>query len=109
MAGVPVCLCRDDEVDAAVERTNRILSEVVDSPELHRLMEHGDARTIGDVLVCGSETAMEKRLRRFADAGLTDLNARIVPLGGGRDEIKASAERTREFLAAVAPALRQAS
>ena len=103
MAGVPVCLCRDDEIDAAVERTNRTLSEVVASPNYVRLMEHGDAETIGDVLVCGSEAAMEKRLRSFADAGVTDLNARIVPLGEGRDEIKASAERTREFLAAVAP------
>jgi hypothetical protein len=51
---------------------------------------------------------MEKRLRSFADAGVTDLNARIVPLGEGRDAIKASAERTREFLAAVAPSLRTA-
>jgi hypothetical protein len=49
---------------------------------------------------------MEKRLRSFADAGVTDLNARIVPLGENREEIKASAERTREFLAAVAPTLR---
>ncbi len=109
MAGVPVCLCRDDEVEAATERTNRTLSEVVASPNYVRLMEHGDARSIGDVLVCGSETAMEKRLRRFADAGVTDLNARIVPLGGSRDEIKASAERTREFLASVAPTLRKSS
>ena len=37
---------------------------------------------------------MEKRLRRFAEAGVTDLNARIVALGEGREEIKASAERT---------------
>jgi F420-dependent oxidoreductase-like protein len=109
MAGVPVCLCRDDEVEAATERTNRTLSEVVASPNYVRLMEHGDARSIGDVLVCGSERAMEKRLRRFADAGVTDLNARIVPLGGSREEIKASAERTREFLAVVAPTLRKAS
>ena len=106
MAGVPVCLCADDEVDAAVEKTNRTLSEVVASPNYVRLMEHGDAETIGDVLICGSEAAMEKRLRSFAEAGVTDLNARIVPLGEGREEIKASAERTREFLAAVAPALR---
>ena len=106
MAGVPVCLCADDEVDAAVEKTNRTLSEVVASPNYVRLMEHGDAETIGDVLICGSEAAMEKRLRSFADAGVTDLNARIVPLGEGREEIKASAERTREFLAAAAPALR---
>jgi alkanesulfonate monooxygenase SsuD/methylene tetrahydromethanopterin reductase-like flavin-dependent oxidoreductase (luciferase family) len=106
MAGVPVCLCGDDQVDAAVERTNRTLSEVVDSPNYARLMQHGDAHKIGDVLICGSEASMEKRLRSFADAGVTDLNARIVPLGEGRDEIKASAERTREFLAAVAPTLR---
>ena len=64
-------------------------------------------KTIGDVLICGSEAAMEKRMRRFAEAGVTDLNARIVPIGEGRDQIKASAERTREFLAAVAPNLRQ--
>ena len=106
MAGVPVCLCGDDEVDAAIEKTNRTLSEVVASPNYVRLMEHGDAQTIGDVLVGGNEAAMEKRLRSFADAGVTDLNARIVPLGEGRDAIKASAERTRAFLAAVAPSLR---
>jgi F420-dependent oxidoreductase-like protein len=108
MAGVPVCLCRDDEVDAAIAKTNRTLSEVVASPNYVRLMAHGDAETIGDVLICGGEVAMEKRLRRFADAGVTDLNARIVPLGDGREEIRASAERTREFLASVAPALRDA-
>ncbi len=107
MAGVPVCLCGDDEIDAAMEKTNRTLSEVVASPNYVRLMEHGDAEAIGDVLICGSEVAMEKRMRSFADAGVTDLNARIVPLGEGRDEIKASAERTREFLAAVAPSLRR--
>ncbi len=70
-------------------------------------MEHGDAKTIGEVLVCGSEAAMEKRLRSFADAGVTDLNARIVPLGGEREEVRASAERTREFLASVAPSLQK--
>lgn len=109
MAGVPVCLCSDDEVDAAIERTNRTLSEVVASPNYVRLMEHGDAEAIGDVLVCGSEAAMEKRMRRFAEAGVTDLNCRIVPLGENREDIKASAERTREFLATVAPALRAAA
>ena len=106
MAGVPVCLCSGDQVDMAIERTNRTLSEVVASPNYARLMEHGDAQSIGDVLICGNEAAMEKRLRRFADAGVTDLNARIVPLGEGREERKASAERTRELLASVAPALR---
>jgi 5,10-methylenetetrahydromethanopterin reductase len=107
MAGVPVCLCAESEVEAAVERTNTTLSEVVASPNYVRLMEHGDAQNIGDVLICGSESAMEQRLHRFAEAGVTDLNARIVALGQNREEIKASAERTRAFLASVAPALRR--
>ena len=75
-------------------------------PELRQADGARRRQNIGDVLVCGSEATMEKRLRSFADAGLTDFNARIVPLGEGRDELKASAERTREFLAAVAPSLR---
>ena len=82
MAGVPVCLCGDDEVDAAIEKTNRTLSEVVASPNYVRLMEHGDAQTIGDVLVGGSEAAMEKRLRSFADAVL------LLPVAdGGADRV----------------------
>ncbi len=109
LAGVPVCLCRDTEVDAAVERTNRVLSEAETSPNYRRLMDHGDARTIGDVLIAGSEATVERRLRSFASAGLTDLNARVVALGRGREELVASAERTREFLASVAPALRKAN
>ena len=86
MAGVPVCVCRPGEVDAAIERTNRTLSEVVASPNYVRLMEHGDAETIGDVLICGDETAMEARMRSFAEAGVTDLNCRIVALGEGRGD-----------------------
>jgi F420-dependent oxidoreductase-like protein len=32
VAGIPVCLCRDEEVDAAVDRTNRILAEAEVTP-----------------------------------------------------------------------------
>ena len=41
VAGIPVCLCRGDEVPAAVARTNRILSEAEVSPNYQRLLEHG--------------------------------------------------------------------
>ena len=44
VAGIPVCLCGDDEVDAAVARTNRILSEAEVSPNYQKLLDHGDAR-----------------------------------------------------------------
>jgi F420-dependent oxidoreductase-like protein len=104
VAGIPVCLCRDDEVDLAVERTNRILSEAEVSPNYQKLLDLGDARSVGDILAAGSEAAVEKRLRSFADAGVTDLSVRVVPIGQGRDELLASSQRTRALLASLASA-----
>jgi F420-dependent oxidoreductase-like protein len=106
VAGVPVCLCRDDEIDRAVARANRILSEKDVSPNYQRLMEHGDARNVGDILAAGSEASIEKRLRAFADAGATDVSVRVVPVGEGRDELVASSKRTREYLASLGGGLR---
>jgi F420-dependent oxidoreductase-like protein len=105
VAGIPVCLCRDDEVDAAVERTNRILSEAEVSPNYQRLLDHGDARDVGDILAAGSEATIEKRLRSFADAGVTDVSVRVVPVGNGRDELLASMRRTRDLLGTLAESL----
>jgi len=102
VAGVPVCLCRDDEVEAAVARTNRILSEAEVSPNYQKLLSHGDALGVGDILAAGGEAAIGKRLRAFADAGVTDFSARVVPLGEGREERLTSSRRTREFLASLA-------
>lgn len=102
VAGVPLCLCGDDEIPAAVERTNRILAEAEVSPNYQRLLERGDARSVGDILAAGSEATIEKRLRSFADAGVTDLSVRVVPVGHGRDELVASSRRTRAFLASLA-------
>jgi 5,10-methylenetetrahydromethanopterin reductase len=102
VAGVPVCLCLDDEIPAAVERTNRILAEAEVSPNYQRLLEHGTARNVGDILAAGSEATIEQRLAAFADAGVTDLSVRVVPIGEGRDELIASSKRTRELLASLA-------
>ena len=105
VAGVPVCLCRDDEVDAAVERTNRILAEAETSPNYQALLDQGDARQVGDLLAAGSEAAVEKRLRSFADAGVTDLSIRVVPLGADREARLASSDRTKQLLADLVPTL----
>jgi len=102
VAGVPVCLCRDDEVATAVARTNRILAEAEVSPNYQRLLDHGDARNVGDLLAAGSEASVEKRVRAFADAGATDLSVRVVAIGDSRDERLASMARTREYLSALA-------
>src|SRR5262245_32806403 len=105
VAGVPVCLCGDGEVDAAVARARRVLSEAEVSPNYQRLLDHGDARDVGDILAAGSEAAIEKLLRAFADAGSTDVSVRVVPLGDDRESLLASMRRTRELLGALAQTL----
>jgi 5,10-methylenetetrahydromethanopterin reductase len=105
VAGIPVCLCLDSEVDVAVERTNRVLSEAEVSPNYQRLLDQGDAQQVGDLLAAGSEAAIEKRMRAFADAGTTDLSIRVVSIGDTREERVASADRTRELLSGLAQSL----
>ena len=106
VAGIPVCLCRPSEVDAARERANRILGEAEISPNYQRLLDNGDARDIGDLCAVGDEAAIAARFRRFADAGATDLSVRLLPIGEGRDQLLASKRRTREVLAGIAADLR---
>lgn len=101
VAGVPVCLCGDDEVDVAIARANRVLSEAEVSPNYQRLLDHGDATSVGDILAAGGEAAVEKRLRSFADAGVTDLSVRVVPIGDDREALLASMHRTRDYLASL--------
>ncbi|NUS82035.1 MAG: TIGR03564 family F420-dependent LLM class oxidoreductase [Streptomyces sp.] len=102
VAGIPVCLCAPHEVDAARERANRILGEAEISPNYRRLLGHGDARDVGDLCAAGDEAAIATRFRRFADAGVTDLSVRLLPIGTGRDELVASKLRTRDAVAAIA-------
>ena len=106
VAGIPVCLCAPHDVDAARERANRILGEAEVSPNYQRLLEYGDARDVGDLCAAGDEAAIRARFRRFADAGVTDLSVRLLPLGNGRDELVASKLRTRDAVAAIAADLR---
>jgi F420-dependent oxidoreductase-like protein len=101
VAGVPVALCRDDEIDAAREWANRALGHAEYSPNYQRLLEHGDAADVGDILAAGSEAAVVERLTRFRDAGVTDLSVRVLPLGADRDARIASWQRTEQFVAAL--------
>jgi F420-dependent oxidoreductase-like protein len=105
VAGVPVCLCGDGEVEVAVARANRVLSESEVSPNYQRLLDLGDARTVGDILAAGSEDAIRRRLQAFADAGATDVSLRVVPIGESREEKLASSRRTREFVASLADSI----
>jgi F420-dependent oxidoreductase-like protein len=101
VAGIPVCLCSPTEVDVAKARANLILGEADISPNYQRLMEHGDARDIADLCAVGDEAAIRARFKSFADAGVTDLSIRLLPIGNGRDELIASKNRTREVIAGL--------
>ena len=105
VAGVPVALCRKDEVDGARERANRVLGHAEYSPNYQRLLEEGDAKDVGDILAAGDESAIVERLRAFRDAGTTDLAVRILALGPDRASRIESRKRTEAFLASLCPEL----
>ena len=101
-----MCLCANSEIDAAKERANRILAEAETSPNYQRLLDRGDARDVGDLCAAGDEEAILARFKQFADAGVTDLSVRLLPIGDNRDELIASKYRTREVIAELAKAVR---
>ena len=106
VAGIPVCLCANSEIDAAKERANRILAEAETSPNYQRLLDRGDARNVGDLCAAGDEDAILARFKKFADAGVTDLSVRLLPIGETRDELVASKYRTREVIGELAKAVK---
>jgi alkanesulfonate monooxygenase SsuD/methylene tetrahydromethanopterin reductase-like flavin-dependent oxidoreductase (luciferase family) len=75
VAGIPVCLCSPSQADEARARANRILGEAEISPNYQRILEHGDARDIGDLCAVGDEAAITARFKSFADAGVLRFSA----------------------------------
>jgi F420-dependent oxidoreductase-like protein len=105
VAGVPVALCPNDEVDAARDWANRVLGHSQYSENYQRLLDRGNAKCEGDLLAAGDESAVLARLRAFKDAGTTDLAVRILALGRDRESRIASRRRTLEFLSSLCPRL----
>ena len=64
VAGIPVCLCANSEIDAAKERANRILAEAETSPNYQKLLDRGDARDVGDLTAAGDEEAILARFKQ---------------------------------------------
>jgi F420-dependent oxidoreductase-like protein len=105
VAGVPVALCPGNEVDEAREWANRVLGHSEFCPNYQRLLERGDAKSEGDILAAGDESAVLRRLRAFRDAGTTDLAVRVLPLGSDRETRIGSKKRTLAFLSELCPEL----
>ena len=94
VAGIPVCLCRDDEIDRRRgtdqpdPRRGRGLAEL---PEAARPRRRPDRRRHP-----GGRKRVDdsKAPQAFADAGVTDLSVRVVPIGEGVTSSIASSRRT---------------
>jgi F420-dependent oxidoreductase-like protein len=101
VAGVPIALCSNHEVDEARSYASEVLGHADFSPNYVRLLEHGDAEDVGDTMAAGDESTVLARLRRYRDAGVTDLAARVVPLGQDAKARSESRRRTQAFLASL--------
>ena len=58
VAGVPVALCSDREVDDARGYASEVLGHADFSPNYVRLLEHGDAEDVGDTMAAGDESTV---------------------------------------------------
>ena len=86
-----ICVTTAGGLEAAHEQMTAHFSTYERIPRYARMLGLGDKERMGDVHVVGDEAAVRARLRRFRDAGLTDvLAAPFVPQSGG------DAERARQ-------------
>ncbi|MBV9577424.1 MAG: TIGR03564 family F420-dependent LLM class oxidoreductase, partial [Chloroflexi bacterium] len=100
VAGLPICVTSD--VPAARERAARSLANYNRLPSYRAMLDREGVDGPGDVLIAGSEDAVDRELARLADAGATEFLA--SPLGSSDDR-----RRTAEFLnARIADARRTA-
>jgi F420-dependent oxidoreductase-like protein len=94
VVGLPVAVVTD--VDAARDRATRLFSAYESIPTYQRILGRGAASAPVDVAVIGTEAQVRERLRRFEDAGATDLCASVLGLDDDRD---ASRQATLDVLA----------
>lgn len=101
VAGVPIVLCAKDEIDGARAWANKILGHAEYSPNYERLLEHGDAKEVGDILAAGDESVIVARMRAFRDAGATDFAVRILAYGRDREARIESRRRTLALVSSL--------
>ena len=103
VAGVPVALCDNDEVNEARAFANKMLGHAEFCPNYQQLLERGDATDVGDILAAGDESAVLARLRAFRDAGTTDLASAPSQSGADRAARLESRNRTLAFVSSLCP------
>ncbi len=97
IAGVPISITSDP--DGARERIGRAYAMYNTLPSYQRVIQGSGADDPAGVSIVGSEEEVELELRRWRDIGVTDFYAAFE--GANAEE----RQRTREFVAALAPSL----
>jgi F420-dependent oxidoreductase-like protein len=96
VAGLPVAVHDDlDEARAAAAATSTVYESL---PNYRRIMEIGGAASPADVAILGDEATVTRRLQDLLDAGATDIQVFVVPVG---DDRRTSRRRTMDLLASL--------
>jgi F420-dependent oxidoreductase-like protein len=73
---MPLVIVTDD-VDDAYRRIGEEFGVAASMPSYRAILDQGGADDVTDVVVVGDEKAVERELRRYADAGATDVVAML--------------------------------
>jgi hypothetical protein len=68
-------------------------------PNYRRILALGGTQHAADAAILGDESSVTRQLQSLLDAGATDIQAFIVPVG---DDRRTSIRRTRDLLASLA-------
>lgn len=90
-----VCMCVTADVDGAQEWVAQQFGRAGDLPSYRRILDIEGVAGPADTVLIGAEAAIERELRRFADAGATEII--VAPIGPAADQ-----QRTRTVLGALA-------
>lgn len=97
VAALPVAVC--DDIDSARTVAEKVFARYQGLDNYRRLFVRESVTSVGALVVAGTESHVEKQLRRYADIGVTELWPVVFPVG----DTEPSTRRTRALLASLSP------
>jgi 5,10-methylenetetrahydromethanopterin reductase len=97
VAALPVAVC--DDADLARTVADDVFARYGALNNYRRLFEREGVATVGALAVVGTESEVDKQLRRYADLGVTELWPAVFSVGNSQDSVG----RTRALLASLSP------